>query len=118
MASDLPALLDRLISGKDLSERQAGSILQAMAREEVSDALAGALLTALRIKGEIGAELRGFANGMRNMALRPPVGDRSSVWNPAVVLRAGGRGPDQHPGSSRGFTGLPADALHRLRNAR
>ena len=75
MANDLPALLEQLISGKDLSERQAGSILRAMAREEVSDALAGALLTALRIKGETGAELRGFANSMRDMALRPPVGD-------------------------------------------
>ena len=79
MDNDLPALLDSLILGKDLSERQAGSILQAMAREEVSDALAGALLTALRIKGETGAELRGFASGMKNMALQPPVGDRSNL---------------------------------------
>ena len=79
MDNDLSTLLEKLIAGKDLGERQAESILQAMAREEVSDALAGALLTALRIKGEIGAELRGFANGMRSMALRPPVGDRSNL---------------------------------------
>lgn len=79
MDDDLPALLNKLISGENLSEQQTGSILRAMARGEVSDALAGALLTALRIKGETGAELRGFANSMRNMALRPPVGDCSKL---------------------------------------
>ncbi|MCZ6560641.1 MAG: anthranilate phosphoribosyltransferase [Gammaproteobacteria bacterium] len=79
MKSDLPALLELLISGKDLSEQQAEAILQAMAREELSDALAGAILTALRVKGETGAEIRGFARGMRNMALRPSIAERSKL---------------------------------------
>ena len=64
-------LLERLIGGQDLAQDEAGALLRALAAGEVAPALAGALLTALRIKGEAAAEIRGFALAMRELALRP-----------------------------------------------
>jgi len=64
-------LLEQLIAGRDLSQDEAGGLLRALAAGEVDAALAGALLTALRIKGEAAAEIRGFALAMRELAVRP-----------------------------------------------
>lgn len=65
------ALLEQLIAGENLAQDQATDVLRSMASGEVEPALAGALLTALRIKGEAAAEIRGFAIGMRGLAKRP-----------------------------------------------
>ena len=64
-------LLDKLIGGTDLTQDEAGNLLRALGSGEVNPALAGALLTALRIKGEAASEIRGFALAMRELSRRP-----------------------------------------------
>jgi anthranilate phosphoribosyltransferase len=71
---DLPTVrryLERLLAGESLQESEAAAILRAMTHPDHPPALAGALLSALRAKGECAAELRGFAGAMREMARRP-----------------------------------------------
>jgi anthranilate phosphoribosyltransferase len=65
------ALLEQLIAGLDLSQTEASELLRALAAGETEPCLAGALLTALRIKGEAAQEIRGFALAMRELAKRP-----------------------------------------------
>jgi anthranilate phosphoribosyltransferase len=65
--------LERLLEGQNLTEREAGELLQVLTQPELAPALAGALLAALRAKGVTAAELRGFALGMRARALRPAI---------------------------------------------
>jgi len=67
------ATLERLLEGQNLTEREAGELLQLLTQPDLSPALAGALLAALRAKGVTAAELRGFALGMRARALRPAI---------------------------------------------
>ncbi|HLQ12797.1 MAG TPA: anthranilate phosphoribosyltransferase [Steroidobacteraceae bacterium] len=71
MAERLNDTLDRLLDGQNLTERESGELLAALAVPEISPALAGALLAALRAKGVTAAELRGLAGGMRALARRP-----------------------------------------------
>lgn len=71
--NELPKLLDRLLNGEHLEEQAAGELLVALTREDLPPALAAALLAALRAKGETAAELRGFANAMRGLALKPEI---------------------------------------------
>lgn len=65
------ALLEHLIAGNDLAQSQAADLLRSMASGDVEPAVAGALLTALRIKGEAAPEIRGFALAMRELAKHP-----------------------------------------------
>jgi anthranilate phosphoribosyltransferase len=62
-------MLEQLLSGKSLTEAQAGELLRLLAAGTLAPAQAGALLVALRAKGETAAELRGFATAMRELAL-------------------------------------------------
>ncbi len=66
-------LLEGLLAGRHLSEAEADALLVAMATGRLEAALAGALLAALRAKGEAAAEIRGFANAMRRLARRPAI---------------------------------------------
>ncbi len=66
-----PRLLEALLAGRHLSEAEADGLLVAMASGKLDAALAGALLAALRAKGETAQEIRGFANAMRRLARRP-----------------------------------------------
>jgi anthranilate phosphoribosyltransferase len=81
MSTDTKAILNRLLDGESLDEASAGSLLRAMASGEVEPALAGALLAALRMKGETAAEIRGFALGMRALARTPvlPSGEHVDI---------------------------------------
>jgi anthranilate phosphoribosyltransferase len=63
--------LENLLSGRDLSEPEAGELLQWLAQGGGEAALAGGLLAALRAKGVTAAEVRGFAGAMRALARRP-----------------------------------------------
>ena len=63
--------LDRLLDGDSLSESEAAQLLTALTDPQLSPALAGALLAALRAKGVTAEELRGFAQRMRALARRP-----------------------------------------------
>ncbi len=66
-------MLERVLAGQSLDEPTALSLLRTMASGELAPALAGALLVALRAKGETAAEIRGFARGMRELSLRPAI---------------------------------------------
>ena len=69
-------MLESLLAGESLAESQAEAAMHELAGGKADPALAGALLAALRLKGESAAEVRGFARAMRELAIRPelPVG--------------------------------------------
>jgi anthranilate phosphoribosyltransferase len=66
-------LLEHLVEGKSLDEPTATALLRSMAGGELAPAVAGALLVALRVKGETAEEIRGFARGMRELARVPNI---------------------------------------------
>jgi anthranilate phosphoribosyltransferase len=63
--------LEQLLENRDLSEEQAASLLRTLTDTDLAPAMAGALLTALRIKGITADEVRGFAGAMRALARKP-----------------------------------------------
>ncbi len=71
--SALRPLLEQLLDGTDLDETQAEYVLRELTSPELPPAVAGALLAALRAKGVVAPELRGFARGMRALARRPSI---------------------------------------------
>jgi len=75
VSSEYSSLLDRLLNGDALSEEQASGLMVAMASGDLQPALAGAMLAALRAKGETAEEIRGFATAMRELALHPEIPD-------------------------------------------
>lgn len=68
-------MLDELLDGIALEESAAADLMRDLAGGELEPALAGALLTALRAKGETAAEIRGLATAMRELALHPAIPD-------------------------------------------
>lgn len=72
---DYSAMLDALLDGNALSEDEASKLMHGLAEGDMEPALAGALLAALRAKGETADEIRGFATAMRDLALRPNIPD-------------------------------------------
>ncbi|MFT5501114.1 MAG: anthranilate phosphoribosyltransferase [Woeseiaceae bacterium] len=75
MSENYSALLDQVLNGQALSEKQAFDLMQELASGEMPAALAGALLAALRAKGETAEEIRGFATAMRELAIHPQIPD-------------------------------------------
>jgi len=75
VSGEFPAILNRLLDGGSLEEREAQALMHAMASGEVSAAVAGAFLAGLRAKGETADEIRGFATAMRELALSPALPD-------------------------------------------
>jgi anthranilate phosphoribosyltransferase len=73
MSAPPQQLLERLLRGENLDELTASDLLRVMASGDLAPALAGALLTALRLKGETADEIRGFARAMRELARRPAI---------------------------------------------
>ena len=71
MSTGMNATLDRLLNGDDLSGGEAGDLLRALTEESFPGPLAGALLAALRAKGETADEVRGLAAATRELSLRP-----------------------------------------------
>ena len=69
--SDLRQTLEHLLQRQHLSEMQAAELLHALTDGSVAAPMAGALLAALRSKGVIADEVRGFARAMRKLARRP-----------------------------------------------
>jgi anthranilate phosphoribosyltransferase len=86
-------LLDDLLGGTDLTVDQAEGLVHELTGGEVEPAAAGAVLAALRAKGETPEEVRGFARAMRSLATDPAIdvtgavdvvgtgGDRSGSLN-------------------------------------
>jgi anthranilate phosphoribosyltransferase len=62
--------LKRVVEGKDLTEAEAIAVMTQIMDGEASPPLIAALLTALRMKGETPEEVTGFAQVMREKAVR------------------------------------------------
>ncbi|MDZ7645360.1 MAG: anthranilate phosphoribosyltransferase [Woeseiaceae bacterium] len=75
MSAPHAPLLEKLLSGIALDEREAYDLMHELAAGEMQPALAGAFLAALRAKGESAAEIRGFATAMRELSLSPALPD-------------------------------------------
>lgn len=66
----LREMVAAVVSGQSLSVAEAEAVMRHLVSGEASPALAGSLLTALKIKGETAEEVTGFARGMRAHAER------------------------------------------------
>lgn len=66
-------LLDKVLDRRDLSEAEAQELLGILMNAETAPAMSGAVLAALRSKGVVADELRGFALTMRSLARRPEI---------------------------------------------
>jgi len=69
--SALRKSLERLLDRQDLAESEAEALVGDLTQADASPAVAGAVLAALRVKGVVADEVRGFATGMRRLARRP-----------------------------------------------
>jgi anthranilate phosphoribosyltransferase len=72
-------LLEDLLAGLDLSSASADELLVTLTGGEVDPAMAGALLAALRAKGETPDEVRGFASAMRRLSTDPGIDASAAV---------------------------------------
>jgi anthranilate phosphoribosyltransferase len=81
--------LDRLTQGDSLSEHEAEELFGLLIDSATHPALVGAILAALRTKGETPAEVRGLARAMRRCAVSPELGDHSQLLD---VVGTGGDG--------------------------
>jgi len=66
-------LLEKLLERRDLTEAEAQELLGHLTNPATPPAVAGAVLAALRTKGVVADELRGFARTMRSLARRPEI---------------------------------------------
>ena len=66
-------LLDRLLERRHLTQSEAEELLGILTDPATSAALAGAVLAAMRSKGVVADEVRGFAQAMRRLARRPAI---------------------------------------------
>lgn len=71
--------INRFAAGGSLREREAASIMSQIMSGEATPAQIGALLAALRIKGERVMELVGFAKEMRRRAIKVPSKSKDAV---------------------------------------
>ncbi|HSM09131.1 MAG TPA: anthranilate phosphoribosyltransferase [Gemmatimonadota bacterium] len=80
-----------VLDGASLTEAEAEAALERLASGSLDPAAAGAFLAALKLKGETSDEIRGFARGMRRLAIRPVIVE--AVRKRAVdVVGTGGDG--------------------------
>ena len=77
--SALRPVLERLLERQHLSEAEAFDLLHALTSPELAPAMGGALLAALRAKGVMPEELRGFASAMRKLSRRPELAEGSPL---------------------------------------
>ncbi len=73
------AVLETLLAGGDLDEATAADVFESLTGPETDPVMAGAVLVALKAKGETATELRAFAGALRRRAIRPPLGDVSAA---------------------------------------
>jgi anthranilate phosphoribosyltransferase len=81
-------VLEDLLMGTDLTVEQAEALVHELTGGEVEPATAGAILAALRAKGETPEEVRGFARAMRSLATDPAI----DVTGAVDVVGTGGDG--------------------------
>lgn len=71
--SPLREVLEQLLERRNLNEVQAEELLTRLTNPEEHHAMSGALLAALRSKGVVAEELRGFARAMRKLGKQPNI---------------------------------------------
>jgi anthranilate phosphoribosyltransferase len=72
-------MLDELLAGTDLSAAASEELLVTLTSGDVDPAMAGAILAALRAKGETPDEVRGFASAMRRLSSDPGIDASDAV---------------------------------------
>ncbi len=70
-----PAILNRLISGSDLTRSEAYDVMAEIMAGDASEPQIAALLVALRAKGETAEEMTGLVNAMVDASVRVDVGE-------------------------------------------
>lgn len=123
-------VLEGLLGGVDLTVEDADGLMVALTSGDLDPALAGAILAALRSKGETPEEVRGFASAMRRLSTDPGIdaagavdivgtgGDRSGSLNlstgAAIVTAAAGVPVVKHGNRSMTSSSGSADVLEAL----
>jgi anthranilate phosphoribosyltransferase len=123
-------LLESLLQGSDLTVEEAETLLRRLTGGEMDPASAGAVLVALRAKGETPEEVLGFARAMRELATDPEIdvsgavdvvgtgGDRSGSLNlstgSALLTAAAGVPVVKHGNRSMTSSSGSADVLEQL----
>ncbi len=126
----LQELLAQLVEGRDLTRSDAARVMQTLMEGEATLAQIGALLVAMRMKGETVDEITGFAETMRKFAtrittMRRPLvdtcgtgGDRSGSFNisttAAFVVAGAGVAVAKHGNRSASSQCGSADVLEAL----
>jgi anthranilate phosphoribosyltransferase len=126
----LSAALEELAAGRDLSEQDARAVLLEIMGGRTGDAQTGALLSALRVKGETAAEIVGMARAMTELVEKVEVdadvildtcgtgGDHAGTFNisTAAALVAAAAGVTVAKHGNRSATGHcgSADVLEAL----
>lgn len=82
-------ILERLLSGGDLDLQESEGLFAALTGASTPAAVVGAVLVALRAKGESAIEIRGMASAMRARALPCDLGSRDGLVD---VVGTGGDG--------------------------
>lgn len=72
-------LIAKILSGETLSEAEAGELIDELTSEELDPAAAAAALAGMRTRGETADELRAFARGLQQIAIRPEIADVSGA---------------------------------------
>jgi anthranilate phosphoribosyltransferase len=70
-------LVEKILSGDPLTEPEAGRLVGYLTSEELDPVVAAAALAGMRTRGETAEELRSFARGLQEIAVRPPIADVS-----------------------------------------
>src|SRR3989338_8340972 len=128
MSIDATQILNTLIAKKDLTAQQAREFLDAVVAGAMTPAQIGAILTALRMKGEATAEITGLLESMRTHMLKieapdaidivGPGGDGSGTFNistaAAIVAAGAGAKIAKHCNRAAGSKRGSADVLEKL----
>ena len=72
---DIKGTIQTVVDGRELTTDEATATMDAIMTGQVTGAQIGALVTALRMRGETVGEIAGFATAMRRHALRVAVAD-------------------------------------------
>ncbi|MGD2101760.1 MAG: anthranilate phosphoribosyltransferase [Acidimicrobiia bacterium] len=75
----MKTLIDTILSGKTLTEAEAGELLGHLTSDELDHAQAAAALAGMRTRGETADEMRAFAMGLQEKAVAPAIDDVSGA---------------------------------------
>ncbi|MEX0951215.1 MAG: anthranilate phosphoribosyltransferase, partial [Gammaproteobacteria bacterium] len=76
---DIKTALNHLVNREDLNSSTMRAVMEAIMQGEATQAQIGAVLVALRMKGETVTEIAAAANVMRELATKVPVDDTRLV---------------------------------------